>query len=64
MSAGVATAPNPCCRQGDNLTVIEQDDRVVVRRCAVCGCRHFRALLGELKPGHVGIGHAPAASNR
>ena len=37
------TTPNACCMDPKNLTTIERDENVQVRRCA-CGRRHFRAL--------------------
>jgi hypothetical protein len=47
-----------CCRQPENLELLEDEPHVQVRRCRVCRCRHFRALVGErkLEPGVVKLG--------
>jgi len=44
-------ADNNCCMDPDNLTTIERDAHVLVRRCK-CGRRHFRAIM-PLTTGHV-----------
>lgn len=42
--AGCATAPNACCRDPGNLGPREQlSADIALRRCTVCGCRHFEA---------------------
>lgn len=33
-----------CCQQEANLKVIESTMSMTVRRCAVCGCRHFEVI--------------------
>lgn len=38
----------PCCRDTENLEVVEVRDHVVVRRCQICGCRHIEATLQPL----------------
>lgn len=38
-------APNACCLAAANLTTIECREEVQVRRCQVCGRRHFRAFM-------------------
>lgn len=46
-----------CCQQAENLRVIEDRPHARVQQCQVCGCRHFRAFMGQtLQPGHVVIG--------
>ena len=50
----VAFAPRTqreCCAKAENLTTIERTDHVQVRRCQVCGLRHFRAILNMTAPG-------------
>lgn len=43
----------PCCQDQRNLETIENKSHVLVKRCTVCGCRHFRAFMSE--PGRVPI---------
>lgn len=51
--------PNECCRDAANLTTIEKDTHVLVRRC-LCGRRHFKAVM-PLGLGQVQIGAPQAA---
>lgn len=44
-------APNACCREVENLVTLERDEHVQVRKCRVCGCRHFRALMPMMSVG-------------
>jgi len=43
-----------CCKQDDNLEVQTSDGRteLVVRKCRVCGCKHFELTLN---PGVIGL---------
>jgi len=34
-----------CCQDAANLTTIECREEVQVRRCTICGRRHFRAFM-------------------
>lgn len=45
---------NACCAFYQNLVTIERREQVQVRKCSVCGSRHFRALM--LQPGLVMTG--------
>lgn len=39
----VAGTLKECCQQETNLRVVESTVLLTVRRCIVCGCRHFEA---------------------
>ncbi len=43
-----------CCQNADNLSDPESTgvEGEVVRRCKVCGCRHFKAVLDT---GRLGV---------
>ena len=41
----IAGAKKPCCEVEANLKVIESNALLTVRRCLVCSCRHFEAVL-------------------
>ncbi len=45
-----------CCLNSDNLYISigrdEQRDDVTIRRCQVCDCRHFEAIVD---PGEIGV---------
>jgi hypothetical protein len=42
-----------CCRDEENLGEVEQvDDSTTLRRCKVCGCRHFDMTVD---PGEIGV---------
>ena len=54
MEKFVAGKIKECCQNEDNLSEPEPTgvEGEVVRRCKVCGCRHFRAVVDT---GHLGI---------
>jgi hypothetical protein len=42
-----------CCKQPENLEVQPNDKpELVIRKCIVCGCRHFEL---SMEPGIVGL---------
>lgn len=47
-----------CCKVEANLVVIEDQPHVLVKRCTVCACRHFRARVGA-QPGAVQVTGTP-----
>lgn len=53
---GYPSQPKRCCRKPENLLAFssqaEQGFKEVVRKCRVCGCRHFEV---EAEPGRFGI---------
>ena len=34
-----------CCKVAANLRVVEQKPDLIVRRCIVCGCRHWEMTV-------------------
>jgi hypothetical protein len=45
-----------CCRDEANLRVVEHIGDRLMRRCVVCGCRHFEFTVD---PGSLGMKMAP-----
>ena len=45
-----------CCRDEANLRVVEQRKDTEVKRCLICGCRHFEFTVD---PGTLGVKMAP-----
>jgi hypothetical protein len=41
-----------CCQQEENIYVAEQVDNLVIRKCKVCGCRHFEL---SVEAGQIGL---------
>jgi len=44
-SQTIAGTKKPCCADDTNLRVISSNMSMTVRKCAICGCRHFEATL-------------------
>ena len=38
-----------CCTKEENLVVTEQKEDVIVRKCKVCGCRHFEVTADPIR---------------
>jgi hypothetical protein len=53
-----SSAPNACCRELSNMTLVEKAVRVRVYRCRECHRRHYRALVTQgavFRPGKVRV---------
>ena len=49
-------AVKPCCKNPVNLIEHRERPDLVVKKCIVCGCRHFELTVS---PGQIGLKGAP-----
>ena len=45
-----------CCKQLENLVTYQERPDLVIRRCKICGCRHFELSIDSRKFGWKGVG--------